>query len=211
MMLESLRIQNFKAVRDSGVVKLGPLTAFIGNNGAGKSSLIEALETYQAIVSRGMDEAMQRFMGFEHVQNKFAKPDTPMGFDLRVRGPFGKTRLKMSAGSDAARNTYAILQGFQDHEWKYFRQRWQQGFSMLDGSVYLMEYANHVESWQFLALTPDRMGYPLPQKRTGGRVHLARDGANIAEFLLELRDLDRNAMEGIIETMAFVLSYAIDI
>ncbi|MDP1605502.1 MAG: AAA family ATPase [Rhodocyclaceae bacterium] len=223
MMLESLRIQNFKAVRDSGVVKLGPLTAFIGNNGAGKSSLIEAIETYQAIVGRGMDEAMQRFMGFEHVQNKFAKLDAPMRFDLRLRGPFGKTRLQMAAGSDAARNSYAILdeevdcknhqiiQSFLEHEQKHFRQRWQQGFSMLGGDVHLMEYANQIESWQFLALTPDRMGYPLPQKRTGGRVRLARDGANIAEFLLELRELDRNAMEGIIETMAFVLPYARDI
>lgn len=223
MMLDSVRVRHFKAIKDSGVVKLGALTAFIGHNGAGKSSLVEALETYQAIVARGMDEAMQRFMGFEHVQNKFAKPDTPMQFDLRIRGPFGKTRLEMSVGSDKARNTYAILdekvncpaheilQGFQAHELKQFRQRWQQGFSMLDSSVYLMEYANRIESWQFLALTPDRMGYPLPQKRTGGRTRLARDGSNIAEFLLELRELDRNALDGIIETMAFVLPYARDI
>lgn len=100
-MLDSLCIQHFKAIRDSGVVKLGPLTAFIGPNGAGKSSLIEALETYQAIVGRGMDEAMQRFMGFEHMQNKFAKPDTPLRFDLRLHGPHGKTRLQMAVGSGA--------------------------------------------------------------------------------------------------------------
>lgn len=223
MMLESFHVENFKAIKNSGVVKFGALTAFIGNNGVGKSSLIEALETYQAIVSRGMDEAMQRFMGFEHVQNKHALPGTPIRFDLRVRGHFGKTRLQMAAGSDAARNSYAILdekvsckqhliiQGYLEHEWKNFRQRWQQGFSMLGGNVYLMPYANQVESWQFLALTPDRMGFPLPQKRTGGRVRLARDGANIAEFLLELREIDNNAMEGIIETMSFVLPYARDI
>ena len=47
--LQSVRIQNFKAIIDSKVVRLGPLTAFIGHNGSGKSSLIEALETYQAI------------------------------------------------------------------------------------------------------------------------------------------------------------------
>lgn len=222
MILDGLRIQNFKAVKDSGKVKFGPLTAFIGNNGAGKSSLIEALETYQAIVIDSMDEAMQRFMGFEHAQNKYAKPETPMHFDLDLRGPHGKTKLTLSAGSDAARNVYAILyenvnckehlitQSFLEHEAKHFQQRWKQGLSMLS-STYLVEYASLVESWQFLALTPERMGYPLPQKRAGGRVRLARDGSNLAEFLLDLREQDSNALDGIIETMAFVLPYARDI
>lgn len=44
MRLQSVHIRNFKAIVDSKAVKLGPLTAFIGNNGAGKSSLIKALK-----------------------------------------------------------------------------------------------------------------------------------------------------------------------
>ena len=60
MKLQAVRIRNFKAIVDSKTVKLGPLTAFIGNNGSGKSSLIEALETYQSIVRDGLDTAMQR-------------------------------------------------------------------------------------------------------------------------------------------------------
>jgi hypothetical protein len=35
--LRSFRLQNFKAARDSGTVRFGPLTVFIGNNGSGKS------------------------------------------------------------------------------------------------------------------------------------------------------------------------------
>ena len=37
-------VKNFKAIRESGRLKLTPLTVLIGNNGSGKSSLIEALE-----------------------------------------------------------------------------------------------------------------------------------------------------------------------
>ena len=50
MILDTINVKNFKAVRDSGTVKLGPLTALVGNNGSGKSSLIEALETYHCLL-----------------------------------------------------------------------------------------------------------------------------------------------------------------
>ena len=67
--LRSFRLKNFKAVRDSGEVRFTPLTVFIGNNGSGKSSLIEGLQALQDITTQGLDEAMNRWRGFEHVHN----------------------------------------------------------------------------------------------------------------------------------------------
>ena len=67
LMLKSFRLKNFKAVRDSGTVRFTPLTAFIGNNGSGKSSIVEGLETFQAIVEDGLDKAMQQWRGFEYI------------------------------------------------------------------------------------------------------------------------------------------------
>lgn len=64
------RVQNFKAIRDSGIVRFSPLTAFIGNNGVGKSSLVEGLETLKHIARDGLDEAMQRWRGFDFIRNK---------------------------------------------------------------------------------------------------------------------------------------------
>lgn len=223
MMLDSLRVSNFKAVRDSGALKFGGLTVLIGNNGSGKSSLIEALETYQRIVTHGLDDAMQRFMGMEHVHNKRAKADTPARFDLKIHTAVGAARLQMSVASDSARNRYAITDEsvggkphllayvFGTREIESFKKRWTQGISMLGGTAGLRELSGLVESWQFLALAPDRMGYPLPQKRTAGHVRLARDGSNVAEFLLELRELDQAAFEGIVEALSFVLPYARDL
>src|SRR6266566_3141528 len=68
--LQEFRLKNFKAVRDSGPIKFTPLTVFIGNNGSGKSSLIEGLETLQMIATDGVDKAMQQWRGFEHIWNK---------------------------------------------------------------------------------------------------------------------------------------------
>ncbi len=67
--LESFRLKNFKAIRDSGLVRFRPLTVLIGDNGSGKSSLIEGLQTYQRIVTSGLDKAMQMWRGFEYIRN----------------------------------------------------------------------------------------------------------------------------------------------
>ena len=116
MSLQSLRIRNFKAVVDSKTVKLRPLTAFIGNNGAGKSSLIEALETYQAIVRDGLDVAMQRWLGIEHVRHKaqeakerMGKLVNPVSFELALgESPRKVRRLSMTVNNDPAANRMLI-------------------------------------------------------------------------------------------------------
>jgi predicted ATPase len=68
--LSSVNLRNFKAIRDSGSIKLTPLTVFVGNNGSGKSSVIEGLETLRTFVLHGLDAAMQMWRGIEHVRNK---------------------------------------------------------------------------------------------------------------------------------------------
>src|SRR5262249_44047919 len=112
--LKSVAVENFKAVRRSGTVKLTPLTVFIGNNGSGKSSLIEALETYRAIVLEGLDTAMNHWHGIEHVWNKRAthrRKVAPDGHDIyenrmmfRLKGLWydGSFDVRLEAGPEVA-------------------------------------------------------------------------------------------------------------
>lgn len=229
MSLQSLRIRNFKAVVDSKTVKLGPLTAFIGNNGAGKSSLIEALETYQAIVRDGLDLAMQRWLGIEHVRHKaqeakerMAQLVNPISFELALgESPRKVRRLAMTVNNDPAANHMLIASERLtrlDGTWTERSpggalQSYGPGRSMLPYALDedLVRAADEVLAWQFLTLSPERMGLPVPQQRTKGAVRLANDGSNVADFLLDLRRQDANAFNGIVETMAFVLPYAKDI
>lgn len=67
--LKSFRLKYFKAIRDSGVVEFTPLTVLIGDNGSGKSSLVEGLQTFQRIVLDGLDDAMNAWRGFENVRS----------------------------------------------------------------------------------------------------------------------------------------------
>lgn len=116
MRLQTVRIRNFKAIIDSKTVKFGPLTAFIGHNGEGKSSLIEALETYQSIARDGLDIAMQRWLGIEHVRHKAleakeraGKIVNPIAFELAIgASPSKPTRLEIKVNNDPAANRMFI-------------------------------------------------------------------------------------------------------
>jgi predicted ATPase len=242
MRLQSLRVRNFKAIVDSKTVKLGPLTAFIGNNGAGKSSLIEALETYQSILRDGLDIAMQRWLGIEHARHKGQEAKlrqdellNPIQFELALgKSPRKVQRFEMAVNNDPAGDTMMIVgERFYFGEnscfpkGNYVERTDQTGLAQIPlgmGRSFLInlldditfsgepeDAVRHILNWQFLSMSPERMGVPVPQQRTGGGVLLARDGSNVADFLLDLRRQDRNAFDGIVETMSYVLPYAKDI
>lgn len=82
--LTTFRLKNFKAIQDSEEVVFTPLTVFIGNNGSGKSSLIEGLETLQQITDDGLDKAMRRWHGFEYVRNTTTNSNEHSLFDLEM-------------------------------------------------------------------------------------------------------------------------------
>ena len=124
--LKSFRLKNFKAIQDSGVVKFTPLTVLIGDNGSGKSSLIEGLQTYQRVISHGLNEAMQIWRGFEHITNPpldlLQMPDdrsqtiNPIEFALRGHAGSSSYRIEMkvnmsSNGNDVYIETEKLWRG----------------------------------------------------------------------------------------------------
>jgi predicted ATPase len=225
MKLQSVRVRNFKAIVDSKTVKLGPLTVFIGNNGTGKSSLIEALETYQSIVRDGLDIAMQRWLGIEHARHKGQEAReragvmvNPIRFELALgESPRKVCRIELEANNDPAANRIFIAgERIAAPERALIvrdpAKAYGFGYSILPSSLeHYAREVQHIHGWQFLMLAPERMGLPVPQQRTAGGVRLAKDGSNIADFLLDIRRQDPNVFDGIVETMAYVLPYARDL
>jgi len=243
MPLASFRLQNFKAVRDSATVPFGPLTVFIGNNGSGKSSLVEGLETFRHIVVDGLDAAMRRWRGFDHVWNQGVKHDLrqsgdhrpahshPITFraDLRIEGFRVLARQEINLGEGG--NQLFIQQEQVIRRGRRGRERITRNADgkqtlivgasgkpisvapqLEDGRSLLHDIVGGcLERWQFLNLVSDAMGQPVPQQRAAGQVRLARNGANIAEYLNEIRKLDLEAFNGIIESLRYVLPFVADL
>ena len=68
-MIRKIQIKNFKAIQAASV-KATDLTVFVGNNGSGKSSVIEALQTLQNILLYGLSTGFnERWFGIEYIRN----------------------------------------------------------------------------------------------------------------------------------------------
>jgi predicted ATPase len=231
--LKSIAVENFKAVRRSGTVALTPLTAFIGNNGSGKSSLIEALQAYREILMRGLDFAFERWHGLEYALNKLAprKRDgffdetMPMKFHWKgswERSAFNASMLVgLSSGKNMARIRNELLklptgrlyrrtddgkcESFNDSKMERLR-RVQPGESAAP-----QDWVELTRRWQFLSLEPHQMGEPTRQTISGGSMVLNPDGSNLGQYLWSLREASVQAFEGLLESLRFVIPYARDV
>lgn len=237
-MIKNIGVKNFKAI-ESAKVKLTPLTAFIGYNGMGKSSLLEALQMFKSIVTEGLDVAVRPWREFEHIyykgkkkKRKFVKDGielqfAPMEFAFNVKlatkSPLNPIKFSTSIGQEISsagniffieeKVSYKQFERSRDADNNYITQDRKAPWQTPDKSILSeeLEIRRFVESWQFLSMNTFLMGDPHSQKKTSGPITLHKDGRNIADFLLSIRDKDIEVYKGILETLQYVLPYAKDL
>ncbi len=76
-MITKISITNFKAIQHCLNLPLQPFTAFIGNNGSGKSSVMEALRTIYLSLTENIEEAFGIWGGLDKLRNYHALQDSP--------------------------------------------------------------------------------------------------------------------------------------
>ena len=112
--IESLRIQNYRALKTVDLKKLTPLTVFLGPNGSGKSTLFDVFAFLSECFNTGLRKAWDKRGRFR---------------ELRTRGQHGPIVFELSyrEAPDQALMTYHLeidedLEGpFVSNEWL----RWQ--------------------------------------------------------------------------------------
>jgi predicted ATPase len=244
-MIKSVEIRNFKAIKRTKV-KLTPLTAFIGYNGAGKSSVLEALETFRTIVTEGLDAAIRPWREFEHIYYKGKKPKrqfqkdgikflfSPMefSFEMAKLKNDSLSSIKFSSSIAQEASGSGSIYFISEYLKNGYVERIRDADNFVDIDFYISgmdekrrrldsydksilggedDLRRFLESWQFLSMNTFLMGEPQAQKKTIGGIQLQKDGRNIAEYLLSIRDADLQVYEGILETLQYILPYSKDL
>lgn len=107
-MIRSVRIRNFKALRDTGVIRLRDLSVFIGNNGSGKSSVFEALRFLQDAFRTDLAEAFRLYGGFEKVRHQQARLVKEQTTKTGFRKQFEPVVIDLVCQIDKHRYEYSI-------------------------------------------------------------------------------------------------------
>jgi predicted ATPase len=81
--IESLRVENYRALKDVELREITPLTVFLGPNGSGKSTLFDVFAFLSECFSVGLRKAWDRRGRFKELRSRGA--DGPIVFELKYR------------------------------------------------------------------------------------------------------------------------------
>ena len=81
--IESVRVKNYRALRDIELKQLKPLTVFLGANGSGKSTLFDVFAFLAECFTDGLRRALNKRESFKELRTRDC--DGPIAFELKYR------------------------------------------------------------------------------------------------------------------------------
>ena len=81
--IESLRVRNYRALRDVELKKITPLSVFLGPNGSGKSTLFDVFAFLTECFTDGLRSAWEKRERFKELRTRGS--DDPIEFELKYR------------------------------------------------------------------------------------------------------------------------------
>jgi predicted ATPase len=217
LQLRRIKLDGFKAVKSSGYVDLKPLTLFIGRNGAGKSSFVEALQWLQDAFFKGLLDATEsRFRSYQHLRNKRSSQTklhlelesstaTPVYYDLtvgKVKGPsFRPIVLDESLRFGRAKGQKVIISTAKGSKGPVWRKvvggtsvREADSLGVFAASINAHPSIRAMSEWLrgvvALRLSPTSMRWESSLEQRPG-VMLDEEGARLPALLASLNDTQR--------------------
>ena len=204
--IEEIRIQNFRAFENARLT-LSDLTFLVGSNGAGKSSLLDAIEFLRETLADNLPNALDRRNGFLGVFRKGAPADAPLAMSAVLSADINGQAVRMLYGfrlHDRGRDIEEVLRvepkstlGYHRHN-DVFESDVAGPPGISPDRLLLPAIASY-QLWNIVwtALTrmstyeivPQLLAAPAPIQSA---TRLARTGANAADVLEDIRSRPRD-------------------
>jgi len=201
--VEEIRLQRFRAFENARLV-LSDLTFLVGRNGAGKSSLLDAVDLLRESVSDSLENALDRRGGLQKVQR--AKPGRgrkkPMGIavvfrivfpgDRQAKAVYGfEVQGKQTVDSSHIRECFMSSKAtsFERKDQTFHSER-KPDVSPPAGNLVLPLVARSDSLWDHVLNTIRNLrayelspGHMATATKIGERSTLVRDGSNAGDVL----------------------------
>jgi predicted ATPase len=200
--VEEIRLQNFRAFENARL-QLSDLTFLVGRNGAGKSSLLDAVDLLRQATSESLENALDGRGGLTKVQRLRAAPgpNSPMGIaivfsiallgDRRIRVLYGfEVQGDPKGGTHVRERLQSEGQVYFDRQDETFTSTLSDRVSPPVGNLVLPLVARTDTLWAaVLDAVRNLRAYELSPAhmaaapKIGEATYLARDGANAGDVL----------------------------
>lgn len=220
--IEEIRLQNFRAFENARL-SLADLTFLVGRNGAGKSSLLDAVEFFREALTDSLPNALNRRDGFEAVFRKGAPMLlNPMGLAVVLRVPLAGRDVRVLYGfelwpgpegisiREALRVSPGASLGFVRTDNDAESEQWRTPPAVPKNRLLLPLVVSN-DLWRIAydtlskmrayEISPHAVASPAP---IGNTTTLARDGSNAGDVIEDV-ETRRDAYERLVGTMEAVL------
>jgi predicted ATPase len=95
--IDRFAVQNFRSIQECDV-ELGPLTFFIGPNGSGKTSFVDALLFIGSVIRDSLKSAIDNRGGIHSILHHPISLPTSSQFDIYLSSPIGNSEFHLELG-----------------------------------------------------------------------------------------------------------------
>ncbi len=106
-MFQTLLIRHFKSIEQADIA-LGDINIFVGNNGSGKSNIVDAIRFLKDVATNGLDRAISDRHGIESIRQW--SPTRPFRISLTVTVSRDDDKFEYTVGIDSAKGLFQVAQ-----------------------------------------------------------------------------------------------------
>ncbi|MGB0524530.1 MAG: AAA family ATPase [Flammeovirgaceae bacterium] len=205
MPIDSLYINNFKSIRDSGEIKIRPLNVLVGSNGAGKSNFISFFKLLHSIVINRLPNYIaesgyaDRILHFGRKQSKELSGGIIFR-ENRKKPPSNRYDFVLMPDQNNSFYFSEEKGGYNNHvnmHWKrhpdwdyiYLESRYHKSDLPRHGASRFSYLRDYFEEFRLFHFHDTSSSAPLKQPaKLRDNAYLKEDGSNLAAFLYRIQE-----------------------